>query len=143
MKKMMLFLIVVLGLSTLPTIDHHAMAYSSKKSYSSFSSRSSSSGYRSKMYSTGYRSPSSHVTNSSTSSRSRYYGSPTRSTSHSLLTHTAAFGAGALFGSMFHPFGLGHYGGGPSSLVGVLLDLLIIVIIIAIVRRIFFGRKRY
>lgn len=55
-----------------------------------------------------------------------------------LVSHAAAFGLGALFGSMFHPFS-GFYGGGLTSGIpfGFLIDIIGILVIIWLIRKLF------
>src|ERR1700730_1418892 len=69
-------------------------------------------------YHSGYRSPSPRL-----KSPISNYNRGTPSVGRSIMTHAAAFGAGALFGHMFHPFG-GYYGGGYGgfSATGLLID---------------------
>lgn len=88
-------------------------------------------------YHSGYRSPSTGLRSPSSS-----YNRGNSSVGRSFMTHAAAFGAGALFGHMFHPFG-GYYGGGYGGFsgTGLLIDILIIVAIIWFIRRIFGGRR--
>jgi hypothetical protein len=61
------------------------------------------------------------------------------------FSHLGAFGAGALLGSMFHPFGGGFGGMGfgyPSfSLLGFALDIILIVLVFSLIRRLF--QRRY
>ncbi|MGD8188706.1 hypothetical protein ACQCN2_01780 [Brevibacillus ginsengisoli] len=125
--------------------------HSTRSSGSTYSSHSSgfnsyhSGVSNSQTYHSGYRSPSSNV------SGSRSYGSnaPSYSTPKSsggFLSHAVSFGAGALLGSMFHPFGGGYggYGGYNGfgthsiSIFGLLMDLLLIFIAYKIIRRLFF-----
>ncbi|MFC6605311.1 hypothetical protein ACFQDF_33420 [Ectobacillus funiculus] len=59
------------------------------------------------------------------------------------MSHAAAFGAGALLGSMLHPFGthaVGAVGGTGFSFSGLLMDVILILIVVWIGRRIF-GRR--
>ncbi|WCK55047.1 hypothetical protein PP175_03375 [Aneurinibacillus sp. Ricciae_BoGa-3] len=85
-------------------------------------------------YHSGYKSPSSNV------NRSQAYNSaPAPSKTRGILSHAAAFGAGALLGSMFHPFG-GGGGGMGTSFFGLLMDILIIAVIFFIARKLFFKR---
>lgn len=129
------------------------------KSSSSYSSPSTSGTYRSSggfsgtsgttspnsstTYHSGYKSPSSSVTNRSNSYNSNYYNNRP-STGRSIATHAAAFGAGALLGSMFHPIG-GNYGGGYHgfSMLGFAIDIIGLIIIIFVVKAIFFRNRRY
>lgn len=87
-------------------------------------------------YHSGYRSPSNKVTRvpSSTPYRGSSFGK-------SLATHAAAFGAGALLGHMFHPFG-GYYNGARYgfSFLSILIDIIVILIIVRLVKGIFRRR---
>lgn len=116
--------------------------FAEAKSFSGHSSFSSSHSTTStRTYHSGYKSPSSNVSRTPSS-----YNSPNSysrsSRSGSFWSHAAAFGAGAFFGHMFHPFG-GHYYGSSYgfSFIGLLVDILVIYIIYRIIRRIF--RRRY
>ncbi|WP_462410320.1 hypothetical protein [Neobacillus sp. Marseille-QA0830] len=100
--------------------------------------RRSGSSYRS-----GYRAPSSSVRKAPSTSQSPYTNTqPTTKSTSGFWKGAALFGAGSLFGSMFHPFG-GYYGGMHTgfSLMGLLFDILLIVVIVSMVKRIF--RRRY
>lgn len=143
MKKYLLFFLLMLTL-VFPNFaeargfsGHSSFSHSSFSHSSSFGLRSSSTG----TYHSGYKSPSSNVTRNTQSSSSSYQSRPSRT--KSLLTHAAAFGAGAFFGSMFHPFG-GHYYGGSHgfSMLGFLGDILVIAVIIWLIKKIF-VRRRY
>ena len=130
------------------------------KSSSSYSSPTTSGTYRSSgsfsgtsgttspssstTYHSGYKSPSSSVTSRSSNYNSNYYNHNTSSTGRSIATHAAAFGAGALLGSMFHPVG-GYYGGVHHgfSLLGFVFDIIGVVIIFAIIKAFFFRGRRY
>jgi hypothetical protein len=87
-------------------------------------------------YHSGYRSPSTRLRTPGST-----YNRGTSTFGRSIMTHAAAFGAGALIGHMFHPFG-GFYNGGYGgfSMFGFLLDILIIVAIVWFIRKIFAGR---
>jgi hypothetical protein len=102
----------------------------SKSSHSGAFSNSNSQTYHS-----SYKSPSSNV------SRSHAYNPvpAAPSKTRGILTHAAAFGAGALLGSMFHPFGGGVQGMG-TSFFGLIMDILIIAVIFFIARKLFFKR---
>jgi len=104
-------------------------SYRSSKGFSSSSSRVRS-----------YRSTRSYRP-SSPSSNYRYRSS-TRS-SGSFWRYAGAFGAGAFFGHLFHPFG-GYYGGSHYgfSFFGILIDIILILIIIRIVKWIFGNKRR-
>ena len=98
-------------------------------------SEAKSFGHTSTHFGSGYRSP-------TTRFRTPTLNRGTSSSGRSFMTHAAAFGAGALFGHMFHPFG-GYYNGGYGGFsgTGILIDILIIVAIIWFIRRIFGGRR--
>ena len=78
---------------------------------------------------------------SSPSSNYRYRSS-TRSSS-SFWRYAGAFGAGAFFGHLFHPFG-GYYGGYHYgfSFFGLLIDIIMILIIIRLIKWIFGNKRR-
>ncbi|WP_047152315.1 hypothetical protein [Aneurinibacillus tyrosinisolvens] len=115
------------------TRSGHTGGYQSNGSYSNGST-----------YHSGYRSPSSNVRNGSYHN----YNNSTPGKGGGFLSHAAAFGGGALIGSMlgsmFHPFGGGYgYGGygGMSqgfSFMGLIIDLIIIVVLFKLARRFFF-----
>ena len=142
--KMISFLIAVIMVITPLTAYAKGFSGGSSGSHSSsntyHSSGSLSSQTNGSTYHSGYKSPSSNVTNQ-TRQNSGQGVKPTSKT-RGILTHAAAFGAGALLGSMFHPFGGGHAAGGHTafSLFGVLLDIIVIVLIIWVVRKLFFKR---
>lgn len=139
MKKLLiafvlLFSVLVPGIAEARGFSggHSSISHSSSFSTHSSSTRSSGSTYHS-----GYKSPSSSV------SRSSSYKGTTISKGSSFWSHAAAFGAGTFFGSMFHPFGGNYYGHTYGfSMFGFLGDILAILIIIWIVKRIF-RRRRY
>jgi hypothetical protein len=106
-------------------------------SYQSHSSSSFNSQTNGSTYHSGYKSPSSNVTSQTRQNTGQ--GVKPASKTHGFLTHAAAFGAGALLGSMFHPFGGGN-GQAGFSLIGFLLDILVIGLIIWVVRKLFFKR---
>jgi predicted lipid-binding transport protein (Tim44 family) len=144
MKKLLLALFVLLAF----TVPNVAQAKGFSGGHSSFSSHSITSHRSTGTYHSGYKSPSSNVNrNNSSYNHSNSYNQPSRA--KSFATHAAAFGAGALLGSMFHPFGGGGYsygggyGNGGVPFLGILIDVLIVVVIIWIIRRIFGGRRRY
>ncbi|OIK12443.1 hypothetical protein BIV60_16220 [Bacillus sp. MUM 116] len=118
----------------------HSSYHSQTNSHTYHSSGSYNSQTNGSTYHSGYKSPSSNVTNH-TSQNSGQGIKPT-SKSRGILSHVAAFGAGTLLGSMFHPFGGGYATGGHTafSLSGVLLDILVILLIIWVVRKLFFRR---
>lgn len=110
-------------------------------SYSSHSSTYHSSGSFSRTngttYHSGFKSASSTITSQARQNAGN--GAAPASKTRGILTHAAAFGAGALLGSMFHPFGGGH-SHASFSLLGFLLDLFVIAVIISVVRKLFFKR---
>ncbi|MFD3446654.1 hypothetical protein ACFDTO_18830 [Microbacteriaceae bacterium 4G12] len=116
----------------------------SSHSSSGFSTNKSTTGsYRSSdgTYHSGYKSPSSNIQAKKPSSidRTPVQQAPKKS---GFLSHAAAFGAGALLGNMLHPFGNHGVGGVGGSFfsAGLLMDILIILVIVWIVRRIFARR---
>jgi hypothetical protein len=145
--KIIPFLVSVIMVITPLTAYAKGFSGRSSVSHSSYHSQTSSNTYHSSgsfssqtngnTYHSGYKSPSSNVTNQSSGQGVK----PTSKT-HGILSHVAAFGAGALLGSMFHPFGGGHAIGGHTSfsLIGFLLDIIVIVLIIWVVRKLFFKR---
>jgi hypothetical protein len=139
--------ILVIAIMVITPLTAFAKGFSggSSGNHSSYQSQTNSNTYHSSgslssqtngnTYHSGYKSPSSNVT-SQTRQNSGQGVKPTSKT-RGILTHAAAFGAGALLGSMFHPFGGGH---ATSSLTGFLLDIIVIVLIIWVVRKLFFKR---
>jgi hypothetical protein len=110
-----------------------------------FSSNFPSSG----TYHSGYRSPSSKVNGYSSNHNSSYtyqntqsysnYNQPQTKKSGGFLSHALAFGAGTLLGGMLHPFG-GAYGSGGYhgfSVMGLLMDMIVIGIGLLVLRRLF------
>ena len=94
--------------------------------------RRSGSSYRS-----GYRAPSGSVKKAPSTSKSPYSQTqPAAKSSSGFWKGAALFGAGTFFGS--------YYGGGYAgfSLMGLLVDILLIVVIISLIKRIF-RRRRY
>lgn len=131
MKRIMiLFMALMIGFGMLPH-------FSEARSYSHSYSRHYSTPSRS--YNSGYTSPSSRVTRTPKSILNR----GTSSIGRGFASHAAAFGAGMLIGHMFHPFG-GYYGGARYgfSFMGILLDIIVLLIIVRLIRRIF-TRRRY
>jgi hypothetical protein len=110
-------------------------SFGSHSSSSSTTYHSSSSQTSGTTYHSGYKSPSSNVTTQTRQNSGT--GVKPASKTRGILSHAAAFGAGALLGSMFHPFGVGHSG---FSMSGFLLDILVIGLIIWVVRKLFFRR---
>jgi hypothetical protein len=112
----------------------HSSASHSGISLSKSSHSGTFSNSNAQTYHSGYNSPSVNV------SRSHAYNpAPAPSKTRGILTHAAAFGAGALLGSMFHPFG-GGGGGMGTSFFGLIMDILIIGVIFFIARKLFFNR---
>jgi hypothetical protein len=112
------------------SISHaHSSLSTNSHSGASFSHPSSNS----QTYHSGYKSPSANVNRSHSNNPPA---APKKSST--LLSHAAAFGAGALFGSMFHPFGGGGHHG--TSFLGLIVDIIIIGVIFLIVRKLFFKR---
>ncbi|MED3561713.1 hypothetical protein BIV60_20005 [Bacillus sp. MUM 116] len=137
MKKLLIAFVLLLSLMV-PSMTEAKMfsgGHSTISHSSSFSSHSST--IRSgSTYHSGYKSPSSSV------SRSKSYSNTPTSKRSSFWSHAAAFGAGTLLGSMFHPFGYHNYGQSYGfSFIGLLVDILIIAIIIRVIKGIFFRRR--
>ncbi|CRK82029.1 hypothetical protein [Neobacillus massiliamazoniensis] len=144
MKK--LFLVFMLMFSLVLPSFASASGFSGHSSSTSSHSRTSSYS-NSGSYHSGYKSPSSSVKRTpSNSYQTNGYNQPSRG--GSFWSHAAAFGAGTFVGHMFHPFGghyygpSGYYGSYGFSFLGLLVDILMIVIIISIIKRIF-TRRRY
>lgn len=68
----------------------------------------------------------------------------TPNTGRNFLGYAGAFGVGSLFGAMLNPFG-GYYGGQHIgfSFFGLLLDILLILLIIWVFKKIFRRRDRH
>lgn len=129
--------------------------YSSKRSYSGGASKKNSitsgktSGYSSKKTYSGGTDKKKYSSKKSYSSDAEK--SNSKNKTKSILTHAAAFGAGTFLGSMLHPFGGGGYNGesgtnGPYigsgfSFAGLLVDILLIVLVIWIIKKLFFKKK--
>ncbi|WP_047154978.1 hypothetical protein [Aneurinibacillus tyrosinisolvens] len=123
-------------------------ASGSHSSYHSQTHSTTSNNHNGSTYHSGYKSSSTNVTN-----QPRHNSIPAAAPNktRSILSHAAAFGGGALLGgmlgSMFHPFGGGQPAGFGSqlgssfSLLGFLLDILVIVLIIWAVRKLFFNKR--
>ena len=144
-KKILSFLLMFTVLLT-PVLAQ-AKGFSGGRSsvHSSSSVSRSGSISSSGTYHSGYKSPSSSVRSQQPSyhSNSSVGTVPVQSKRSSLLSHAAAFGAGALLGSMLHPFGthaVGAVGGTGFSFSGLLMDVILILIVVWIGRRIF-GRR--
>ncbi|WCK53311.1 hypothetical protein PP175_18265 [Aneurinibacillus sp. Ricciae_BoGa-3] len=115
---------------------HFGGGHASNFSHSGISlSKSSHSGSFSnsnnQTYHSGYKNASSNVT------QARTFNPSVPKKSSGLLSHAAAFGAGALLGSMFHPFG-----GAGHGISGLIMDIIIIAVIVFIVRKLF-SRRAY
>lgn len=151
MSKRIFTLLLAFTLFSLP-IFAQAKGFSGGKS--SVSSHSSSGGvsakgsnsYRSSdgTYHSGYKSSSSNVQSKKPASVDHAHASqpqpaPKKS---SFWGHAASFGAGALLGSMLHPFGNHGVGGVGGSFFssGLLIDIVVILGIVWALRRIFARR---
>lgn len=144
-RKMIPFLVSVIMIIT--PLSAYAKGFSGggTGSHSSYHSQTNSNTYHSSgsyssqtngnTYHSGYKSPSSNVTNQTRQNSGQ--GAKPTSKSGGILSHVAAFGAGAFLGIMLHPIGGGH---GGFSLIGLLLDILVIGLIIWVVRKLFFRR---
>lgn len=150
MKKLIVFVLLVFTFAS-PNFTE-AKSFSGHRSYSHSTSIGSSSSVRSGgTYHSGYKSPSNSVKRTPNHSQSNLNNNQSRgSWGKSLATHAAAFGAGAILGHMLHPFGGGYYGpnGGYNgsfgfSLVGLLVDILLIAIIIWVIKSIFTRKRRF
>ncbi|MBM7691597.1 putative membrane protein [Peribacillus deserti] len=159
MKKIMVVCMLVFTLA-IPDMTEARSFSGSKSTSHSYTTESSStviqtrsrsrgsynSGYRtpsrsSGSYNSGYRAPSRSVTKGSTYNRSQI---PRRSGTGSFFSHAAAFGAGAFLAHMFHPFGGTYYGASHGfSFFGILLDILLIVVVFKLFRRLFSRNRRY
>lgn len=137
MKKLIIAFVLLLTL-IVPSMTeargfsggHSSISHSSSFGTHSSTTRSSST------YRSGYKAPSSNVSRST-------YNSTSPSKRSSFWSHAAAFGAGTLLGSMFHPFG-GHYYGQSYgfSMSGILFDIVIVLVIFWLIKKIF-RRRRY
>ncbi|PLT27819.1 hypothetical protein [Peribacillus deserti] len=160
MKKILLVCMLVFALA-IPDMTEARSFSASKSTDPSFTTKSTSnviqtrsrssrgsynSGYRSPSrssgsYNSGYRSPSRSVTRGSTYNRATL---PRRSGTGSFFSHAAAFGAGAFLTHMLHPFGGMYYGASHGfSFFGILLDILLIVVVFKLFRRLFSRNRRY
>jgi hypothetical protein len=110
---------------------HSSSSYNGGGNYSSYGSSHSSNTYHS-----GYHSPSSQVSQRSYSHSYNNQPAPAKK-SGGFLSHAAAFGAGALLGSMLHPFGgsNGYTGYHGFSLSGLFLDIIVIGLGLFFIRR--------
>lgn len=143
------FIILLIFTLILPSIaDAKGFRGGSSRGSTFSHSNSSISSKSGSTYRSGYKSPSSNATKKpSYNNQQNYNNNQQRSSkTKSILTHGAAFGAGALLGSMLHPFGgggyYGGYGGGGFSILPILIDIVVILIIIRIIKSIF-SRRRY
>ncbi|MDP4104212.1 MAG: hypothetical protein Q8935_04605 [Bacillota bacterium] len=124
------------GFSGGSSVGHSS--YQSHTNSNTYHSSGSLSGQTSgNTYHSGYKSASSSVTNQTRQNSGTAVKSPSKT--RGFLSHAAAFGAGALLGSMFHPFGGGH-GHAGFSLTGFLFDIVVIGLIMWVVRKLFFRR---
>jgi hypothetical protein len=141
MKKIVLVFVMLFTLILPSFADASGFSGGSSSRHSSFTHSTYS---NSSTYHSGYKKPSSNVSRNPSvyQQNSNYYRNQQQpSKVKTLLTHGAAFGAGALLGSMFHPFGGNGYGGGGFSILPLLLDIVVIVLIVWIVKSIFFRRR--
>ncbi|MCY8234657.1 hypothetical protein [Priestia endophytica] len=118
-----------------------ARSHSYSTPSSSYSSKSTSGYSSNRSYSGG---TSTKKDNSQTSTNSTQKNSNTTannkksSTAKKIASYAGAFGVGALLGSMFHPFG----GAGTGfSMFGLLLDIVVILVIVWLIKKIFTRRK--
>jgi hypothetical protein len=121
MKKIMVFLLaIMIGLAYMPHVSE-ARGFGTSRGFSTHTST----------FHTRYHSPVVKMPRS------------TYNRGSSLLSHAASFGLGMMIGHMFHPFG-GYYGGHMYgfSLFGLLVDFVIFLLIIMLIKRIF-TRRRY
>ncbi|PEB53016.1 hypothetical protein CON65_15045 [Bacillus pseudomycoides] len=151
MSKKIFTLMLAFTLFALPTFAQ-AKTYSGGKS--SVSSHSSSGGFSTKgstsgshrssdgTYHSGYKSSSSNVQSKKPASVDRTPQSQPAPKKSSFWGHAASFGAGALLGSMLHPFGNHGVGGVGGSFFssGLLIDIVILLGIVWVLRRIFVRR---
>ncbi|EOO24621.1 hypothetical protein IIU_06687 [Bacillus cereus VD133] len=154
-KKIFAFLLVfiVFTLCILPTFAQAKSFSGGKSSVSSHSTSeglstkgSTSGSYRSTdgTYHSGYKSSSSNVQSKKPASVEQHtsQSQPAPKKKSNFWGYAASFGTGALLGSMLHPFGNNGVGGGGSSFFssGLLLDIILILGIVWVVRRIFIKR---
>ncbi|EPZ42514.1 hypothetical protein [Alicyclobacillus acidoterrestris] len=116
--------------ATLTKAQHASVQVQPIRGGRSYTSRS----YSSRSYSS--RSYSSPSYNSRTGTGTRTFGTPFGG----LGSHLFSFGAGFFLGHLFNPFGFGYAYGAGLSLFHILFDIVIIWVIWAIVRRMFFRR---
>ncbi|MFD0769882.1 hypothetical protein ACFQZ1_13900 [Bacillus sp. CGMCC 1.60114] len=152
MSKKIFTLMLAFTLFALPTFAQAKTfsggksSVSSHSSSSGFSTKGSTSGsYRSSdgTYHSGYKSSSSNVQSKKPASVDQHTSQPQPAPKKSSFWgHAASFGAGALLGSMLHPFGNHGVGGVGGSFFssGLLIDIVIILGIVWILRRIFARR---
>lgn len=149
MSKRIFTLLLAFTLFSLPTFAQ-AKGFSGGKS--SISSHSSSGGvstkgstsYRSSdgTYHSGYKSSSPNVQSKKPASVDHAPQPQPAPKKSSFWGHAASFGAGALLGSMLHPFGNHGVGGVGGSFFssGLLIDIVIILGIVWVLGRIFARR---
>ncbi|MFJ8530287.1 hypothetical protein [Bacillus sp. NPDC094106] len=149
MSKKIFTLMLAFTLFALPTFAQ-AKTYSGGKS--SVSSHSSSGGFSTKgstssrssdgTYHSGYKSSSSNVQAKKPASVDHAPQPQPAPKKSSFWGHAASFGAGALLGSMLHPFGNHGVGGVGGSFFssGLLIDIVILLGIVWVLRRIFARR---
>ncbi|GEO26990.1 hypothetical protein AAC03nite_27750 [Alicyclobacillus acidoterrestris] len=113
--------------ATLSNTQHASVQVQPIRSYTSRS-------YSSRSYSS--RSYSSPSYNSRTGTGTRTFGTPFGG----FGSHLFSFGAGFFLGHLFNPFGFGYAYGAGLSLFHIIFDIVIIWVIWAIVRRMFFRR---
>ncbi|WP_242225164.1 hypothetical protein [Bacillus cereus group sp. BfR-BA-01380] len=152
MSKRIFTLLLAFTLFSLPTFAQAKGFSGGKSSVSShtssggFSTKGSTSGsYRSSdgTYHSGYKSSSSNVQSKKQAAVDHHTSQPQPAPKKSSFWgHAASFGAGALLGSMLHPFGNHGVGGVGGSFFssGLLIDIVIILGIIWALRRIFARR---
>ncbi|WP_155837197.1 hypothetical protein [Aneurinibacillus terranovensis] len=146
--------LIIIGVMVLAPASAYAKGFSGgsyskgssySRSYSGGSSSIHSGSSSSGTYHSGYRSPSSNVGRSNSLNNNGYnYSNNSNRTTGGFWSHAAAFGAGTFIGSMLHPFGGGYgYGMGgfhSFSLIGLLVDLIILWIVFKVIGRLFFRR---
>ncbi|WP_026696043.1 hypothetical protein [Peribacillus kribbensis] len=150
MKRLPILLLIIFALA-IPDMAGAKSFSGGKSSSRSYSGHSPSVTYPSRSrtpyngnYNSGYKSPSNHITRGNTSRSQTQQSSRTGG----LFSHAAAFGAGALFGHMLHPFGGSYYGmnGFGSygfSFWGLIIDFVLIFVVIRLIRGIFSRNRRY
>ncbi|MCQ6282209.1 hypothetical protein [Bacillus sp. EB600] len=144
MKKLILIFMLMLAF----VLPHFAEAstfsgHSSYRHSSTIGSHVVSSFSSGSTYHSGYKSASTNVNR--TPSHTQASAQPS-SKFRSFLTHAAAFGAGAYIGKMLNPFGGHNYGSHPMagsgfSILGILMDILVIVLIVWVIKKVFRMRR--